>query len=120
VNPPEPGGAPLLGRFGIWVNSSHDDETRTRFVIEAEALGYSAAWLGFGRRTASDLALAERILRATSAITVATAIINMWTNDPRQVAASYRRIAARTQKPNNGSARARAGRIRDEARGPST
>jgi len=93
VNPPGPGGAPLLGRFGIWVNPSHDDETRTRFAIEAEALGYSAAWLGFGRRTASDLALAERTLRATSAITVATAIINMWTNDPRQVAASYRRIA---------------------------
>jgi probable F420-dependent oxidoreductase len=39
--------------------------------------------------------LAERILDATSTITVATAIVNMWTNDPVEVAASYRRIAAR-------------------------
>jgi hypothetical protein len=46
VRPPGPGGAPMLGRFGIWVNPSHDDETRTRFVIEAEALGYSAARSG--------------------------------------------------------------------------
>ena len=91
---PGPGRASLPGRFGIWVNPSHDDEARTRFVIEAEALGYPAAWLGFGRQPASDLALVERILKATSAITVATAILNMWTNDPRQVAASYRRVAA--------------------------
>lgn len=91
---PGPGRAPLPGQFGIWVNPSYDDEARTRFVIEAEALGYPAAWLGFGRQPASDLALVERILKATSAITVATAILNMWTNDPRQVAASYRRVAA--------------------------
>jgi probable F420-dependent oxidoreductase len=94
VTGPGPGGASLPGRFGIWVNPSYDDEARTRFVIEAEALGYPAAWLGFGRQPASDLALVERILKATSAITVATGILNMWTNDPRQVAASYRRIAA--------------------------
>ena len=94
VTGPGPGRAPLPGQFGIWVNPSYDDEARTRFVIEAEALGYPAAWLGFGRQPASDLALVERILKATSAITVATAILNMWTNDPRQVAASYRRVAA--------------------------
>jgi probable F420-dependent oxidoreductase len=51
-------------------------------------------WLGFGRAPVSDLALAERILDATSMIAVATAIVNMWTNDAADVAASYRRIAA--------------------------
>jgi hypothetical protein len=47
----------------------------------------------FGRASVSDLALAERILDATSTITVATAIVSMWTNDAADVAASYRRIA---------------------------
>lgn len=94
MNGPGPTPTSLLGRFGIWVNPSHADDARTRFVIEAEALGYPTAWLGFGRQPASDLALVERILKATSAITVATGILNMWTNDPGQVAASYRRVAA--------------------------
>jgi hypothetical protein len=38
-----------LGRFGVWLNPQYDDETRTRFVVEAEALGYGTAWLGLGR-----------------------------------------------------------------------
>jgi probable F420-dependent oxidoreductase len=71
------------------------DDARTGLAIQAESLGYPTAWLGFGRAPVSDLALAERILDATSAITVATAIINIWANDAADVAASYRRIAAR-------------------------
>jgi probable F420-dependent oxidoreductase len=35
------------------------------------------------------------VLDATTAITVATAIVNMWTNDPADIAASYQRVAAR-------------------------
>jgi len=84
-----------LGRIGAWLNPVYGDDARTDLVIQAESLGYPTAWLGFGRASVSDLALAERILDATSTITVATAIVNMWTNDPVEVAASYRRIAAR-------------------------
>jgi probable F420-dependent oxidoreductase len=73
----------------------YGDDARTGFAIQAESLGYPTAWLGFGRAPVSDLALAERILDATSAITVATAIVNMWANDAADVAASYRRIASR-------------------------
>ena len=91
-----PAGAGLrLGRIGAWLNPLYGDDARTAMAIQAEALGYPTAWLGFGRAPVGDLVLAERILDATSAITVATAIVNMWTNDPADVSASYRRIASR-------------------------
>jgi len=84
-----------LGQIGAWFNPRYDDDTRTEFVIEAERLGYSTAWLGGGRASISDLSLVERVLDETSTITVATAIVNMWTNDPADIAESYQRIAAR-------------------------
>jgi probable F420-dependent oxidoreductase len=88
-------GAVRLGHFGAWFSPRYPDDARTGFVVEAESLGYSTAWLGFGRESVSDLALVERVLEATSAITVATGIVNMWTNDPVEVAASYLRIASK-------------------------
>jgi probable F420-dependent oxidoreductase len=51
--------------------------------------------LGFGPASVADLAAVEQILRATSTIVVATAIVNMWTNDAEEVAASYRRITSK-------------------------
>src|ERR1700730_13261767 len=93
VSPAGPG--LRLGRIGAWLNPVYGDDARTGLAIQAESLGYPTAWLGFGRAPVSDLALAERILDATSTITVATAIVNMWTNEAADVAASYRRIAAR-------------------------
>jgi hypothetical protein len=35
-----------LGTFGAWLNPVYDDSTRVKFVVEAEALGYTTAWLG--------------------------------------------------------------------------
>ena len=84
-----------LGRFGTWFSPVFDDESRVRFVVEAEALGYPTAWLGIGRRSMPDLEPVERALEATSTIVVATSVLNMWTNDPDVVAISYRRIAER-------------------------
>ena len=70
-----------LGQIGVWFNPRYDDDTRTEFVIQAEELGYPTAWLGAGRASISDLSLVERVLDDTATITVATAIVNMWTND---------------------------------------
>ena len=84
-----------LGRFGAWFNPRYSDDERTEFVVQAESLGFATAWLGFGRAPISDLALVERALDATTTITVATAIVNMWTNEPDDIVASYHRIAAR-------------------------
>src|SRR6267154_6364588 len=88
VSPAHPG--LRLGRIGAWLNPVYGDDARTCLAIQAESLGYPTAWLGFGRASVSDLALAERILDATSTITVATAIVNIWTNDAADVATSYR------------------------------
>jgi probable F420-dependent oxidoreductase len=84
-----------LGQIGAWFNPRYDDDTRTDFVVHAEELGYPTAWLGGGRASISDLSLVERVLDATATITVATAIVNMWTNDPAEIAESYQRIASR-------------------------
>ena len=84
-----------LGQIGAWFNPRYDDDTRTEFVIQAEALGYPTAWLGGGRASISDLSLVERVLDETATITVATAIVNMWTNDPAGIGESYQRVAAR-------------------------
>ena len=84
-----------LGTFGAWFNPAYDDSTRVRFVVEAEGLGYTTAWLGLGRRAAADLSLVEQALDATRTIVVATAIVNVWTNDATHVSRSYRRIAAK-------------------------
>lgn len=88
-----PGNAVRLGRFGAWINPVYGDARRIEMVVEAERLGYETAWLGFGRASVSDLALIARILEATSTVTVASAIVNMWTNEPAEVAKAYHRIA---------------------------
>src|SRR5260370_40682263 len=84
-----------LGTFGAWFNPAYDDSARTEFVVEAEALGYTTAWLGIGRRDVADLSLVERALDATTTITVATAVVNVWTSDATTAARSYQRIAAK-------------------------
>jgi probable F420-dependent oxidoreductase len=84
-----------LGTFGAWFNPAYDDSARTEFVVEAEAIGYTTAWLGMGGRVVADLSLVEHALDATTTITVATAIVNVWTNDATTVARSYQRIAAK-------------------------
>jgi len=84
-----------LGKFGAWFNPVYEDAVRVRFVAEAEALGYTTAWLGLGRRSMVDLKLIEQALDATTTIVVATAIVNVWTNGALSVGASYQRIAAK-------------------------
>jgi hypothetical protein len=69
VSPAGPG--LRLGRIGAWLNPVYGDDARTGLAIQAESLGFPTVWLGFGRAPVSDLALAERILDATSTITVA-------------------------------------------------
>jgi probable F420-dependent oxidoreductase len=85
----------VLGRYGAWLNSAYDDSSRIAYAVEAEALGYGAVWLGLGHRDESDLRLVEQILDATRHVVVATAVVNMWTNDPVALASSYHRVEAR-------------------------
>jgi probable F420-dependent oxidoreductase len=84
-----------LGTFGAWLNPKYDDAARVDFAAEAEALGYGTVWLGLGQRDLGEFELVERVLDTTAHVVVATAIVNMWTNDPAVVAESYGRIQAR-------------------------
>jgi probable F420-dependent oxidoreductase len=84
-----------LGKIGAWFGPQHDDAARVGYVVDAERFGYGTAWLGLGQASVSDLRLFEDILDATTHITVASAIVNVWTNDPGPIARSYRRINAK-------------------------
>ncbi|HEY1624262.1 MAG TPA: hypothetical protein VGG16_10735 [Streptosporangiaceae bacterium] len=68
------GRAPLgLGSFGVWMTSQ---AASPELAIAVERLGYGAIWLGSAD---GDLRLAEKLLEATSTLTVATGIVNIWT-----------------------------------------
>ncbi|MDT7563708.1 MAG: hypothetical protein QOG76_2332 [Pseudonocardiales bacterium] len=84
-----------LGTIGAWLNPVHGDGARLRYAVEAEALGYGTVWLGLGVAPVPELELVERVLDATETVTVATAIVNMWTNDAAEIARSYQRVAAK-------------------------
>jgi probable F420-dependent oxidoreductase len=74
-----------LGKLGTW---------RRRFdgpdgLAEIEAAGYSTVWVG----TSPSVAQARPFLEATSTMTVATGILNVWQHDPAAVAAAHADIS---------------------------
>ncbi|KID29274.1 LLM class F420-dependent oxidoreductase [Prauserella rugosa] len=79
-----------LGKYGIWRWWNGVD---TELAAEIEKLGYGTIWLG--GNPPGDFEHVEALLDATSSITVATGIVNMWTDDAATVGASYRRLAAK-------------------------
>jgi len=83
-----------LGALGAWLHPTYGDTARTEFAVEAEQLGYPTVWLGLGTAAVEDLAPVEQILKATTSVVVATAIVNVWTNDPTAIAESYRRLVS--------------------------
>jgi probable F420-dependent oxidoreductase len=74
-----------LGKVGIW--RLHHQGTET--VREIEALGFSALWLG----NSPSLAQARPFLERSSALTVATGILNVWQHEPAAVAAEHAELA---------------------------
>lgn len=81
------GRAPLgLGSFGVWMTSQ---AASPELAIAVERLGYGAIWLGSAD---GDLRLAEKLLEATSTLTVATGIVNIWTYPPGPVGAAWHRV----------------------------
>jgi probable F420-dependent oxidoreductase len=79
-----------LGQFGVW-RGGHD--LTPELVAGIERLGFGTLWVGSS--PAGDLALVEQFLAATTTLTLATGIVNMWQDDARVVAASRARIEAR-------------------------
>jgi probable F420-dependent oxidoreductase len=73
-----------LGRIGIW--RRHQEGAVG--VAELEALGYGTLWLG-GSPGPADV---RPFLEATSTLTVATGILNVWRHEPAAVAAEHGRL----------------------------
>lgn len=79
-----------LGRYGVW-RQWH--RLSPELVAELEKLGFGTVWVGSS--PSGDLGVIEEYLDATSRITVATSVVNMWSDDARSVAESYHRIVAK-------------------------
>jgi len=78
-----------LGRFGVWRTAS---QVTPELAAGLEELGYGTLWLGGS--PSGDLVQAEQLLEATTTLTVATGIVNMWQSDAHDVAASFARVQA--------------------------
>ncbi|HZC73246.1 MAG TPA: LLM class F420-dependent oxidoreductase [Jatrophihabitans sp.] len=76
-----------LGKYGIWRPWHQLPPT---LVVELEKLGFGTVWVGSS--PPGDLEIVEEHLDATSRITIATSVVNMWTDEPSDVAAAYHRI----------------------------
>ncbi len=79
-----------LGRIGVWRSAS---EVTPELAADLERLGFGALWLGSS--PSGTLVQAEQLLDATATLTVATGIVNMWQDDAREVAASFKRVETR-------------------------
>ena len=79
-----------LGRVGVWRGES---ALSAGLAAQLERLGYGTLWIGGS--PGGDLAIAEQLLDATTTLTVATGIVNIWKDPASGIAAAYRRIEAR-------------------------
>ncbi|WP_320673266.1 TIGR03620 family F420-dependent LLM class oxidoreductase [Patulibacter defluvii] len=80
-----------LGTFGVWtsylaIGEEHAGEA-AKVVEEA---GFGSFWLGGSPR----LPTVRPLLEATSGLTVATGIVNVWANEPGELAAEHAALAA--------------------------
>jgi probable F420-dependent oxidoreductase len=78
---------PELGRFGVWLATR---SISPELAARIEALGYGAVWVG-GSPDA-ELAWAEPALAQTTALQLATGIVNIWSAPAAAVAKSFDRI----------------------------
>ena len=79
-----------LGRFGVWRGASL---VAPELAVGIERLGFGALWLGSS--PTGDLVRAEELLGATTTLTLATSIVNMWQDRPEDVARSFARVQRR-------------------------
>ena len=78
-----------VGRFGVWYRGTPPVE----LARALEGLGYGTLWLGGS--PAGDLRLVEELLDATTSLTLATGIVNIWANDAHDVAGASARVQDR-------------------------
>ena len=77
-----------VGRFGVW----HRGTPPAELAQALEGLGFGALWLGGS--PSGDLRAVQELLDATTRLTLATGIVNIWTADPHDVARAFARVEA--------------------------
>lgn len=84
-----------MERYGIWARELRygDPVEAVEAAAELEELGYSALWIP-GGGGGDILECVETMLRATTAATVATGILNVWGHDAADVAGTEARLDA--------------------------
>jgi probable F420-dependent oxidoreductase len=75
-----------LGRFGIWWSGWQEDDGYVRAAAEMEEVGYGTLWMSGGFVPGVPKRIGE-LLAATTRITVATGITNVWINTASEAAA---------------------------------
>ena len=84
----------LLHGTGIWSSTLRygDPAKSAEAAAELEELGYSALWLP---DVGGDLFGSMRnLLAATSSVTIASGILNLWMHTPAETAAAYTELTA--------------------------
>jgi probable F420-dependent oxidoreductase len=76
-----------LGTVGVWAASWELTAAR---AAEIERLGYGTLWVGGSPE--ADLEIVETLLAATSTLSLATGIVNIWSAEAGAVADSYHRL----------------------------
>ncbi len=79
-----------LGQWGIWRGGY---QLTADLAVSLEEYGFGALWVGSSPH--GDLVLIEELLDATHTLTVGTSIINIWKDDPHEVARSFARVQQR-------------------------
>jgi probable F420-dependent oxidoreductase len=75
-----------IGTIGVWTSFRPFGKERAGEAARiVEQLGYGAWWVG-GSPHVPDI---RPVLEATSTLTAATGILNVWTNDPAETAAAH-------------------------------
>jgi probable F420-dependent oxidoreductase len=84
-----------LGRVGVWLGllGWQPAAVEREAVAEIEDLGYGALWLSEAHSNKESLSHAAIVLAASSRITVATGIANIWVRDPTAMTAGANALA---------------------------
>lgn len=87
-----------IGRIGIWSMELRFGEKAlaAEAAAELDELGYGAIWVpgGIGGALMDDL---DHLLAATSRVTIASGILNVWKHEPTEVARWFKALPAERQ-----------------------
>lgn len=84
-----------LGKVGVWSRSPYfyDAEKATSLAVAAEELGYRALWIpGFDGGHIFERC--ELALKASTQLTIATGVVNIWRHGPAEVAQTVSKLRA--------------------------